>query len=136
QVTRNWMDELRWLEYAQRLTLRRRNVGAAPGAGEPSTAARLFNRALPAGARAAGQACWGLEIGARADALVLDLQAPGMLGMPPEQALDALIFATDASAMGTVYVAGQAVVERGRHIAGPRIAARFKDTMAELWSET
>jgi formimidoylglutamate deiminase len=134
QVTRNWPEELRWLEYGQRLLLRRRNVGAAPLAGEPSTAARLFKLALEAGARAAGQARWGLEPGARADALVLDLQAPGLLGIPAEQMLDALIFSTDAAALGTVYVAGNVVVERGRHRAAPRIAARFKQTMAELWS--
>ena len=134
QVTRNWPEELRWLEYGQRLMLRRRNVAAAPGAGEPSTAARLFNLALPAGARAAGQARWGLEMGARADALVLDLQAPGLLGVPPEQMLDALIFATDGAAIATVYVAGHVVVERGQHSVAARIAARFKDTMAEIWS--
>ncbi len=134
QVSRNWPEELRWLEYAQRLILRRRNVAAAPAKGEPSTAARLFNLALPAGARAAGQARWGLEVGARADALVLDLQAQGMLGMPPEQTLDALIFASDAAAIGTVCVAGRVVVQQGQHRAAPRIAARFKEAMAELWS--
>ncbi len=133
QVSRHWVEELRWLEYAQRLTLRRRNIAAAPSQGEPSTAARLFNLALPAGARAAGQAPWGLTQGARADALVLDLQAPGLLGIPPEQRLDALVFASDAAAVASVVVAGQAVVEQGRHHAAPRIAARFKDTMAELW---
>jgi formimidoylglutamate deiminase len=135
QVTRNWPEELRWLEYGQRLMLRRRNVAASPDAAEPSTAARLFNLALGAGTRAAGQARWGLEVGARADALVLDHHAPGVLGMPAGQMLDALIFASDAAAIGTVYVAGHVVVERGRHRAAPQIAARFKDAMAELWSE-
>ncbi|MEQ1804758.1 MAG: formimidoylglutamate deiminase, partial [Burkholderiaceae bacterium] len=120
-------------EYAQRLMLRRRNVGAAPTKGEPSTAARLFNLALPAGARAAGQARWGLEVGARADALVLDAQAPGLLGAAAAQTLDALVFAADSGAIAHAYVAGRAVVERGRHCAAARIAARFKDTMAELW---
>ncbi len=134
QVTRHWTEELRWLEYAQRLVLRRRNVGAAPEAAQPSTAARLFNLALPAGARAAGQARWGLVVGARADALVLDPDAPGLLGIPPEHALDALVFAGDATAIDSVFVAGRRVVERGRHGAALQIAARFKDTMAELWS--
>jgi len=40
-VTRGWVEELRWLEYGQRLGLQQRNVAAAPGR-EPSTAARLF----------------------------------------------------------------------------------------------
>ena len=30
QVIRNWPEELRWLEYGQRLHLRQRNVAAAP----------------------------------------------------------------------------------------------------------
>jgi formimidoylglutamate deiminase len=133
QVTRNWVEELRWLEYAQRLVLRRRNVAAAPSQVEPSTAARLFSLALTAGARAAGPATWGLKRGARADALVLDHDAAGLLGIPAEQRLDALVFASDAAAIDSVYVAGNAVVQQGRHSAAPRIAARFKDTMAELW---
>ena len=45
-VTRAWPEELRWLEYGQRLLHRQRNVSAAPAEGEPATAARLFERAL------------------------------------------------------------------------------------------
>ena len=58
--TRAWPEELRWLEYGQRLGLRRRNVAAAPGV-EPSTAARLFERVSAGGAAAAGLARWGLQ---------------------------------------------------------------------------
>ena len=76
QVTRAWPEELRWLEYGQRLGLRRRNVSAAPGA-EPSTAARLFERVSAGGAAAAGFARWGLQAGARADLLVARPARPG-----------------------------------------------------------
>ncbi len=41
-VTRSWVEELRWLEYGQRLGLQQRNVAARPGR-QPSTAARLFD---------------------------------------------------------------------------------------------
>ena len=132
-VTRCWAEELRWLEYGQRLRLRQRNVAAAPQAGEPSTAARLFNAALAGGGRAAGQPRWGLEVGARADALVLDVRAPGLLGVPSAQQLDALVFATDAPAIDTVYVAGQRVISGGRHGDEDAIAARFAATMDALW---
>jgi formimidoylglutamate deiminase len=132
-VTRCWAEELRWLEYGQRLIRRERNVAAAPERAEPSTAARLFAAALAAGGRAAGQPRWGLEAGARADALVLDTRAPGLLGIPPQQQLDALVFATDAPGFHSVYVAGLRVVNAGRHIAGPAIADRFEAAMAELW---
>ena len=71
QVTRGWVEELRWLEYGQRLVLRQRNVAADPGT-QPSSAARLFDagggrrrprgrpRALGPGARRAGR-CAGAE---------------------------------------------------------------------------
>jgi formimidoylglutamate deiminase len=134
QVSRHWPEELRWLEYGQRLALRRRNVSAAPEAGAASTAARLFNLALRAGARAAGQARWGFEVGARADALILDPAAAGLLGVPPDQVLDALAFAADSTAIGTVFVGGRAVLQSGRHHAAADIAARFKSTMDELWA--
>ncbi|MEP7282762.1 MAG: formimidoylglutamate deiminase, partial [Rubrivivax sp.] len=49
QVVRGWREELRWLEYGQRLLRRKRNVGAAPEAGEPSTAARLWQAVLDGG---------------------------------------------------------------------------------------
>jgi formimidoylglutamate deiminase len=56
QVSRCWAEELRWLEYGQRLLRRERNGSAAPRLSQPSTAARLFNSALVGGARSAGQA--------------------------------------------------------------------------------
>ena len=71
-VTRDWREELRWLDYGARLHLRARNVAAAPAQGQPSTAQRLFSRALAGGAAAMGQTRWGLVAGARADALVVD----------------------------------------------------------------
>jgi formimidoylglutamate deiminase len=133
QVARHGPEELRWLEYAQRMVLRRRNVAAAPQRGEASSAARLFNAAVRAGARAAGTPCGALAIGTRADALVLNLQTPGLLGVEADRLLDALIFATDAPAIDTVYVGGQALVEQGKHRAAPAVAARFKAAMSELW---
>ena len=132
QVSRSWAEELRWLEYGQRLLRRERNVSAAPQRGESSTAARLFNAALAGGARAAGQPLWGLVKGARADALVLATQAPGMLGVAPTHALDVLVFATDAPQPQAVYVAGRLVMAQGRHVDEARIARRFGEVLAEL----
>lgn len=132
QVSRNWPEELRWLEYGQRLLRRERNVSAVPLRGEPSTAARLFNAALAGGARSAGQPLWGLVVGARADALVLDPLAPSLLGVPPSHALDAWVFATDAARPQSVYVAGREVMSAGRHTDEARIAQRFVAAMAAL----
>ncbi len=133
QVSRSWAEELRWLEYAQRLWLRTRNLGAAPQHGQPSTAARLFDAVRAGGGRAAGQAHRGLRCGARADLLVLDTGADGLRGVPASHALDALVFATDAPAFAEVYVGGERVVAGGRHVAQDAIAQRFGESMMQLW---
>jgi formimidoylglutamate deiminase len=135
QVVRQWPEELRWLEYGQRLSLQRRNVAADPQGGSPSTAARLFEEALRAGGRAAGFARWGLVPGARADLLVLDLRAPGLLGIPSSHLLDAAVFGADRPPFAEVYVAGERVVAGGRHLRAEAIASRFAAAMRELWPE-
>ncbi len=109
QVTRAWPEELRWLEYGQRLALRQRNVAAWP-ASQPATAARLFERLRAGGAAAAGLALWGLQPGARADFLVLDADEPALLGVPPERLLDATVFAAPARPFRQVWVAGRQTV--------------------------
>jgi formimidoylglutamate deiminase len=106
-VTRDWREELRLLEYGQRLALRRRNVGAAPDAGAPATAARLFERALAGGAAAAGFKRWGLQAGARADLLVIDAQDPALAEVEPDHLLDALVFSSPARPFARAMVAGR-----------------------------
>ena len=132
QVGRNWPEELRWLEYGQRLQLRQRNVAALPSAYQGASAANLFERMRAGGAAAAGFARWGLQAGARADLLVLDGQASGLLGVPATHALDALVFATGAPAFAEVWVAGRRVVSGGLHQAQAPLAAAFAEAMASL----
>ena len=133
QVTRAWPEELRWLEYGQRLARRQRNVAAAPGS-EPSTAARLFERVRAGGAAAAGFASWGLERGARADLLVLDARSSGLAGIPAPQRLDALVFsAACAPPFAEVWVAGRRAWPRAQPSSPTRASAAFEATMHELW---
>lgn len=105
-VTRSAAEELRWLEYGQRLLHRRRNVAAAPGT-QPATAARLFDAALAAGGAAAAQPLTGLRAGARADLLLVDLQDPALAGVPASHLLDALVFAAPARPIARTMVAGR-----------------------------
>jgi formimidoylglutamate deiminase len=106
-VTRSWPEELRWLEYGQRLVQRRRNVAAAPGE-QPATAARLFERVLAGGAAAAGWAAGaGLRVGARADMLLLDDDEPALAGVPCGHRLDALVFAAPAAPFAATWVSGR-----------------------------
>ena len=140
QVTRSWPEELRLLEYSQRLSLRQRNI-AARVCGHESSAAALFEAALASGAAASGQALGGLAPGNRADFVTLDLQAPALLGVPPEQLLDAQVFSSPAAAFGEVFVAGRRVVVDGRFVgvrqdaaAWPQLARDFSRAMQALWA--
>ena len=133
-VTRNWPEELRWLEYGQRLMRRQRNVAASP-AHQPATAARLFDAAVAAGTNAAGQARWGLVAGARADALVLDTRAPALLGLPASHQLDALVFAGAEPALAEVLVAGNTVLRHGRHAQEQTITTGYTNAMDDLWAD-
>ena len=130
QVGRGWAEELRWLEYGQRLTLRRRNVAAAPPT-QPATAARLFDAMTRGGARAAGLARWGLVRGARADALVLERSADALRGLPDEALLDGVVFGGHGSPWQSLWVAGRAHPWR----APRRVSEAFEAAMQQLWQD-
>lgn len=134
-ITRSWRDELRLLEYGQRLALRQRNVAAGQERGHPieATAERLWQRVLEGSAAAAGRNDWGFKAGARADVLVIDTEDAGLLGIGAEHLLDALVFSTPTRPWRDVIVGGRFVVQDHRHAQAPAIAARFADVMAELW---
>ena len=132
-VCRQWNEELRWLEYGQRMQLQKRNVAASPSTGQSATATRLFEAAISAGGRAAGQKDWGLTVGARADMLVLNPHATGLLGIPPDHVLDATVFACDSAPLRDVFVAGQQVIAQGQHAQQEAVAERFVQAMQTLW---
>jgi formimidoylglutamate deiminase len=106
-------DELRQLEYAQRLKHRERNVlSAGPGV---STGRALFDAALAGGAQALAQATVGLRPGARADIVALDATHPSLAGRRGDAILDGWIFAGCAGAITCVWAGGNKVVEGRRH---------------------
>jgi formimidoylglutamate deiminase len=123
-------EELRWMEYQQRLRKRRRGVLADKS--EPHVGTRLWSHAAEAGARALGQPAGAIAVGRRADWLVLDRDHPSMAGAPLENALDHLVFAAGDAAIRDVMVAGRWVVRDYRHGAEDIAAARFRSAMREL----
>jgi formimidoylglutamate deiminase len=136
QATRCWREELRWLEYGQRLRLERRNVCARPahpGAPMPDTAASLFESARAGGGRAAGHTAWGLEPGARADLLVADPDDASLAGLPHARWLDALVFSSPGRPWRDVMVAGRWALRDHRHPQAGRITGAFARAMAEVW---
>lgn len=125
-VTRSWQEELRLLEYSQRLMLRSRNVAAGAGVAE-STAGVLFQGALEGGSAAAGLPLAGLAVGQRADFLVLDTQSPALVGVPDDHMLDAAVFSSPQARFSQVWVAGRQVQPGGT-------APAFAQAMRELWA--
>jgi formimidoylglutamate deiminase len=121
-------EELRWLEYQQRLRHRRRVLLAS--AAEPHAGARLWCTAASSGALALGQPVGEIALGRRADWLVLDPTHPSLAGAAPEVALDHLVFAGARAAIRDVMVGGHWVVRNGRHRNEEQLAARFSAWMA------
>ncbi len=104
-------EELRWLEYGQRLITRRRIVAAgAPGVSAGET---LYARAARGGARACGLRTGELVAGARADLIVLDDRVSPLAGAPPGELVDRYVFATDRPAVRHVMVRGRWRVRDG-----------------------
>jgi formimidoylglutamate deiminase len=125
-VTRNWSEELRLLEYSQRLTQRKRNVGAQV-LGQESTAAALFDCALKGGLQASGQALGGIAVGQRADFVTLNMHASALLGVPNTHVLDAYVFSSPSAPVEQVFAAGKLLGTDSS------IAPSFVNTMKALW---
>jgi len=130
-VTVNAAEELRLLEYSQRLTRRRRNLVATEAC--PHVATALVQGAVSGGAAAAARPIGGLAQGQRADFVVLDREHPVIAGLPAASALDAHVFASHRqSAIRDVTVGGRLVVSEGRHALRDEAAAAFVAARAGL----
>ncbi|NJC29928.1 formiminoglutamate deiminase [Xanthomonas arboricola] len=125
-------EELRLLEYGQRLQLQARNVLAQAGA---SSGRWLFEQAGEGAAQALGIARSGIRVGASADLLELDPTHPALLARNDDALLDSWLFAARGGAVRTVWRAGQPVVRDGRHVDRARIAARFAGVLRSLLSK-
>jgi formiminoglutamate deiminase len=118
--------ELRQLEYAQRLSLRQRNVLAKNATGDT-----LWLRATTGGAQALGIPS-GLTPGAPASFVTLDTAALGPAAANPQTALNAALFAARRPAIDCVWSQGQKRVENGRHIHAGTITQKFHQSLKTL----
>ncbi|RRI01323.1 formimidoylglutamate deiminase [Mesorhizobium tamadayense] len=121
-------DELRQLEYSQRLAHRARNVLARSGG---STGRALFDAALDGGSVALGAGPSAIAIGSRADLVSLDGGHPSLAGKAGDATLDAWIFA-NGSRVDCVWVHGKKQVSGGRHAKREAVAKRFREVMTAL----
>jgi formimidoylglutamate deiminase len=105
------LDEMRWLEYGQRLATESRGVLRDAGGGVATT---LLRAATDGGARALGIEAGRIEPGLWADLVALDLAAPALAGWEPDTLLDALVFGAGEEAIAATCVGGEWQEHRGR----------------------
>lgn len=130
QATVSPAEELRWMEYQQRLRKKRRAVLADKL--ESHVGTRLWRDGARHGAQATGQPAGAIAVGRRADWLVLDARHPRMAGATADTALDHLLFAGGEAAIGDVMVGGRWVVREGHHAAELPLRGNFLDLMQRL----
>lgn len=121
-------EELRLLEYSQRLGLKARAVMAD----RRSTGRVLWDGVAKGGAQAAGRASGAIAVGQWADLLALDTGDLRLEGVAGDQLLDTFIFAGRDGLVTDLWSAGRHIVRDGRHIARDSVAARFRASMRRL----
>jgi len=123
------VEELRMLEYSQRLRDCARNV-MLDGAG--STGAALYRNAALGGAQALARKAGAIAQGHLADLVAIDLTHPTLCGLGIEQVLDGLVFAAPDGLATDLWSAGRHQVRAGKHVQRGAIIRGWRDTMAKL----
>jgi formimidoylglutamate deiminase len=122
-------EELRTLEYSQRLQSNRRAVFATAG---KSTGRVLLEATQEGGAAASGQDTGTIAVGQLADLFSLDANSVHLVNRTDDQILDAFIFAGDDTMVQEVWSAGRHLVSNGRHRNRDRIEASYRRTLQRL----
>jgi len=129
-VCRDPAEELRLLEYGQRLTRRARNVAASEI--DPSTGGSLWRAAVAGGAKACGRPIAGIEVGQRADLVVLNGRHPDMTGRAGDAVADTVVFSGGHGFVRDVMVGGKWTVKDGHHALEEKAASDFRLTLTRL----
>jgi formimidoylglutamate deiminase len=122
-------EELRLLEYSQRLAHRARAIMATA---DRSTGRLLWEAAAQGGAQAAGRPSGAIAVGNWADLLAPDMTDLRLEGLAGDQILDAFIFAGRDGLVADLWSAGRHIVQGGRHVDRDRIASRFNSCLHRL----
>ncbi len=130
QITINPFEELRWLEYGQRLSSRSRNVAAVH---RSHTGRSLFEQVVEGGGLACGRGAGQLRVGSHADLVTLDDESPMLAGHHSETILDALVFSGARLPIVDVMVGGEWRILDGVHANSPQTNSEFLEVVRGLW---
>ena len=123
-------EELRMLEYSQRLRLRVRVVASEED--RPDVPANLWNAAAAGGAQALGQPVGSLQAGRRADFVVLDGDDVDFEGLDARAQLGVAMFSGNSNRVRDVFVGGRPVIEAGHHPDENAAARAFRGALSRL----
>lgn len=126
----NVADEIRTLEYGQRLTSHQRAVLVSEE--NSSVGQNVYVHAAKYGADTVGQNIGQLAVGKRADLIVLDETHPSLYAKPEKFILDAAIFACNSMPVKNVMVAGEWVINDGKHTDEVKITDDYRRVVERL----
>ena len=129
-VSRDPAEELRLLEYVQRLTVRRRNLVVSPISFSVGTT--LWLEAAAGGAQALGRSMGALAPGRRADLVVLEADHPDLAARSGDAIANSFVFSGASGLVRDVMVAGEWAVRDRRHALEEAAAAAYKQALREL----
>jgi formimidoylglutamate deiminase len=129
-VSRDPAEELRLLEYFQRVTAHKRNV--VTSAASPGVGTTLWREAAAGGAQAVGRQMGAIAPGMRADLVVLDADQADLTGRTGDAIANALVFSGARELVRDVMVAGRWVVQDKRHPKAGQASAAYKRTLKRL----
>lgn len=125
----SFAEELRGLEYSQRLIHRARAVLATE---DISNGRLLYDGAVQGGAQASGRNSGAIEVGRLADMLALDSEHIDLLGRKEDMLLDSFLFTGDNTMISDVWSAGRHLVKDGRHEKHESITANYRRCIQSL----
>jgi formimidoylglutamate deiminase len=129
-ITVSPAEDLRQLEYSQRLLHQARNVLA--GGPHRSTGRRLLDAVTQGGAGALRQPMGAIDPGNRCDIVVLDPDHPALIGRHRDEAVDCWVFSGGSACLKDVIVAGEIMVKDRQHIREDAILRDFRAAIARL----
>ena len=129
-VSRDPGEELRLLEYFQRVSARKRNLVSSERT--PAVGTTLWLEAAAGGAQALGRRMGALAVGMRADLVVLDGEHLDLAGRRADAIANALVFSGARGLVRDVMVAGDWVMREGRHPGAGGAASAYKQVVREL----
>jgi len=129
-ISVNPIEELRWLEYAQRLTTQQRAILSDDDT--PSVGQSLWQRAALGGAQSTNSNTGSLAIGKQADLLVLDPEKTRLYANNNQHLLDSIIFASRENMINDVMVNGHWVISSKQHPQQQQSAADFARLLTKL----